>query len=697
MPNYLILTEKPSARKNFEKALGGKQGTFINNGQPVFDYKLINSYGHLLELADPEKQVPKEYAEQYKNWKLENLPWDLKLFKWKNSYIKTKNPRTGKMTSHKSTVEDIKKTASKGFDAIVIATDTDPSGEGELLAWEILFAIGWQEKVYRANFMDESETSIQKSLLNLRDISDPNQDGDLIKGMSRNRWDFASMQLTRAASIASQAKGFNLVSKQGRLKSAMISKIWQQEQARQNYKKQPFYEARYKDNNGNVYSRTIPKGTDEVAWRYKDKNDAINKSQSLSKKGTPEVVSQTLKKQSPPKLLDLSSLSAILSKDGFTADEVQATYQKMYEAEVVSYPRTEDKTITPEQFNDLLPKINQIADLVGINKSLLTRTEPRKSHVKPQGSHGANRPGLNVLSSLESLNKFGASAIKIYEVLAKNYLAILAEDYEYQQIKADIQEEPDFKTTINTPVNLNWKLVYQDNSSDESDEENDNDQARQIGTIADLFIHQGQNPKPVQPTWKWLVKFLEKYDIGTGATRTSTFAALTRKNGYIKDSKGKLSLNDDGIAVAVVAQNTYIADPKTTKRIFDIFDEVGKFKMPMDKAISSIQVLVEHDIPVMVKNADNLLNYVKPKPKEKSFEKKEKASGVWTKTGKEVQFSKSWGGHEFTDTEIEKLLSDKSIAFKATSKKGTEYIATGKLVEQTYKHRKFVGFKLDKK
>ncbi|GAP05170.1 topoisomerase-like protein, partial [Fructobacillus tropaeoli] len=61
------------------------------------------------------------------------------------------------------------------------------------------------------------------------------------------------------------------------------------------------------------------------------------------------------KETQPPKLLDLASLSAILAKEGFQAKEVASTYQKLYEAKIVSYPRTEDKTITPEQYEDLRP------------------------------------------------------------------------------------------------------------------------------------------------------------------------------------------------------------------------------------------------------------------------------------------------------------------------------------------------------
>ena len=88
-----------------------------------------------------------------------------------------------------------------------------------------------------------------------------------------------------------------------------------------------------------------------------------------------------MKQTAPPRLLDLAALSARLSSRGFKAKDVLAVYQKMYEAQVVSYPRTEDKVITPEQFNELLPKIDQIAGVVGVNPSVLTHRSPRSTHV----------------------------------------------------------------------------------------------------------------------------------------------------------------------------------------------------------------------------------------------------------------------------------------------------------------------------
>ncbi len=75
--------------------------------------------------------------EKYHVWDLKNLPWDLNDFNWHK--VVKKDNKTGKPAAYAvNLLKNIKK-ASQQARAIVIATDTDETtGEGELLAWEII-------------------------------------------------------------------------------------------------------------------------------------------------------------------------------------------------------------------------------------------------------------------------------------------------------------------------------------------------------------------------------------------------------------------------------------------------------------------------------------------------------------------------------------------------------------------------------
>lgn len=77
-----------------------------------------------------------------------------------------------------------------------------------------------------------------------------------------------------------------------------------------------------------------------------------------------------------------------------------------------------------------------------------------------------------------------------------------------------------------------------------------------------------------------------------------------------------------------------------------------------------------------------------------NYPQKEKAVGVYVPTASEVRFNREWGGHRFTDDEVNRLLAGETISFDAKSKAGKDYVATGSLQEQEYNGNKFWGFSL---
>lgn len=173
----LILAEKPSAARNFAKALGGKTGNYAGT-----EYKITNLRGHVMGLLPPDKQVPTEKVEFYKSWDLENLPWNLNDFAWKK----------GILSGCKDIISGLKDEL-KEADCVVIATDVDPSGEGELLAWEALEKCGWRGPTKRMYFADEAPASVQKAFRERKTLPSMDKDGDYVKAVVRERWDLASM------------------------------------------------------------------------------------------------------------------------------------------------------------------------------------------------------------------------------------------------------------------------------------------------------------------------------------------------------------------------------------------------------------------------------------------------------------------------------------------------------------------------
>lgn len=362
----------------------------------------------------------------------------------------------------------------------------------------------------------------------------------------------------------------------------------------------PFYEARFKDENGNIFARK----TDDAEDIRFDSPDQVDLSQ-LHDSAVVED-SRAKKHTAPGKLLDLAGLSAILAKQGFKPANVLKTYQEMYENQIVSYPRTEDKEVTPEQFGELLPLVDKIAGVVGVDTSLLSHRAARKTHVKEGGAHGANRPGINVPESLAELEKgYGKIGSAIYSVLAKNYLAMLAEDYEYELVKGYVRDFPEYVGQTQIPIKPGFKAIFDsDSSSTEKAEGEETENACEFGKVASPYVHEGANKRPQKPTMKWLTKKLEKYNVGTGATRTSTLAEITanEERALMKENKGALTMTKCGEVSYALLANCQIASPEVTEKLFESMNEVGRFSRKPSDVINTVTDMVVHDMRAMQDN-----------------------------------------------------------------------------------------------
>ena len=697
MATIAILNEKPSQARNIAKNFGASGFRTTRNGDTII---IVHALGHLYQYdtRDITKMVPSNKTDKYKSWDLKNLPWNASDFDWDK-------------LAPRSDVKDVLKNLKSVFsqcDEICIMTDVDPTGEGQVLGWEPIDKLGFShKKITRAYFSDETDKAqTLKAFDNRVTLKPMKQDPEWKMGAFRQRWDFMSMQFSRITRNLGDGRT-NLP--QGRLKSAIIRIIGDRLAEIKAYKKVPSYQVKFKDANGNVFTKTD-------AEQYPKSGDVPIKD---FKTGTVQIVGAQLKKTTPPALLTLSFLSSALEAKGYKTDEVLATYQKMYQSGLVTYPRTEDKFVTPDQFNQMLSLIDKIANLVGVNPKELTHRKPRKTHVKEGGVHGANRPGKNVPNNLQELSQFGPSATDIYVLLSRNYLATLAEDYEYEQQKANLAEYPDYTSSISVPKRMGWKSIYSDVSIDEETED-----VKSFGRTADPFIHEGFPPKPAQPTMKWLMTQLAKGSkantgekkeaivkrteeilkmlnehghkvetsgIGTGATQASTYSDLTKAkkakgkivtHPMIKSVKGKLQLTTQGQMSYELLPNTYIGSLELTELVYAEMTAVKAGLLSMEKCLDEIEYFVKQDLKTMSENSEKMRKNLSIEVNDMA-DKKEKEVLVFE--GKEWNVSREWGGERFTDQEWEDLKAGKTIEITRISKKtNNPYNVLGKISKQSF-------------
>lgn len=671
----MILNEKGAQAKTFAENLGGKSG-FLPNGD---SYDIVHASGHLLELKKPQENVDDSLADKYNDWQsLDSYPWNIHDFKWKYQIKKSGGKKD--FAYRKDLLNKIKQT-SIGQDGIVIATDDDPSGEGDVLGWEIINWLNWQGKVYRIRFDSEEKPALLKAFKEISDGRNKENQAVYHAGLARSWFDYLSQQLSPIASINAWNQGYQTDAlRLGRFKSVINEIVWYQNKLRNDYKKKPFYEVRYQDENQNIFKRDSDNNSE---YRFDRKADAETDLENFQDAKV-EIVKQEIKKQQPPALLSLSDLNVLISKEGYSDEQFLKTYQKMYEAKIVSYPRTDDTKITQDQYDALLANLDKIAKLVNIDVSLLTHKTLRKKHKIKHADHGANRPWYGVPKSLDKIEaKYGKIGRLIYEYLARATLAIFCEDYVYQQESAQLVNYPAFKATINQPKELNYKKVFNESSLKDTSKE---DKKKSFSDSAKAFVYQGANQKPAKASKSFINSFLKKHNLGTGATRVSAMKELSEGNkSSMKLTKDGYILNQNGTLSALLTQKAYISNVRVTASLDEYLKKVKRSEVNWKNVPPLMTKLVVHDMPIIAANAQSLKQdkelQVLASQANSNYQKKEHAKGTWN--GKDVKISNEWGGHQFSSTELEELFNGNEISFTANKKDEGTFKAAGKLYEQT--------------
>lgn len=662
--NYLIICEKPSQARAFADALGGRTGEL--NGNP---YLITNLYGHILENGQPHETALPEFRERIGGFsQLAGIPWAANQFDFYKKRIK-KAPDG--FDGYQQAFDQIKLYLGKGY-VPIIASDIDAMCEGDLLVHEVLDLCGYEGKRFREYHVSEEAPDILKSLNNLKEVTA--KDPAYMTGFTRSNVDYLTQQLTRVATIGLQNKGYQLPGPVpfGRLKSVMLKLVGEQLDAIAAYKPSSVFESRYRLDN------LILSNKDMIQYKTKEEWQADGLPLTAKVKKVKEVPGRT----QPPKPLNLTKLSGLMSKAGISVKKTLELAQKLYEngdgsgKNYLSYPRTEEDTITYEQFNDILPMIDSYIGLLGMPTTPFTHREPRSTHVKDTGAHGALRPGA-IPKSLDELDqKFGKGAGLIYKIVTERFLLQFLEDTEWVRHEYETETNPVFKGSV--------KIITKQGVVDPDKKEETATKLPDITKEAELYPHEVKSTKPKNPTTDWLLSQLEKHGVGTPSTQSSTVVQMVGNTDNFPIRDGKvLKLSPIGRVGYIAAKGTIIGSVEGTKKLQEMILGIQKGKNSPEDVYAVFEDIIAKDVETIRQNDFNPsdLGLTQGAPK---------VRGNWK--GRDIQFKGVYCEHVFTDDEITKLLNDETITFKGIVQE-KEATITGKLEDQVYKNIAYVGFK----
>ena len=442
MGKNLFIAEKPSVAKEFAKALKSdfksKDGYMESN-----DAVVTWCVGHLITMSYPEV-----YDEKLKKWSFDTLPFIPTEYKYEviPSVKKQFSIVKGLLTR-----EDV--------DTIYVCTDS--GREGEYIYRLVDTQIGVTGKNKKRVWIDsQTEEEINRGIREAKDLSEYDDlcaaaylraKEDYLMGINFSR----VLTLKYSNTVKNMLNRDKAVISVGRVMTCVLGMIVEREDEIRRFEETPFYKVNasfaaneftctgeWRSYEESKYFQSSKLYKENGFKKIEDANELIEYVKD-TEDDLASVISIESKKEvkNPPLLYNLAELQNECSKlFKISPDETLAIVQELYEKKLVTYPRTDarvlstavakviDKNIAGlkgySPVSEYANYILQKQGYKGIEKSKYVNDKAITDHyaIIPTGQ------GLNNLGSVNETAK------KVYEVIAKRFLAIFLPPATYRKV-----------------------------------------------------------------------------------------------------------------------------------------------------------------------------------------------------------------------------------------------------------------------
>jgi DNA topoisomerase-3 len=560
----LVIAEKPSVGRDLAGALPGafkqsKDKTHLDGDGYVITWAI----GHLVGLAAPE-----EYDEKLKKWRFADLPIVPQKFKLL--------PNDDRAKKQLQAVHKLMK--DKDVDLIVNACDA--GREGELIFAYLLETSNVRKPVKRLWLSSMTRKAIEEAFAHLRDGEEMRLLEEAARSRSEADW-LVGMNATRAASIRLRAAFDGAVSL-GRVQTPTLALVVRRELDIRAFVPEPYWlvEARFAATGERLYSGRYLGGK-----RIKEDEAAGIVQDVTGQPGTITKLEKKEEREAPQLLYDLTSLQRHANTlFGFSARRTLAAAQRLYEEhKAITYPRTNARFLT----SDMIGEIKPTAAHVGRNEryakgaAFVTRMEKlplgRVVNDKRVEDHHAIIP----TRSEHDLTKMGPDESRIYDLVAKRFLAIFHPDavFERTRIETTVAEHV-FRTSGRILIEAGWKSVYgEEPQADKAEDDSGGDQL-----LPKLEQGEGVETRSVDSLRK-------ETQPPRRFTEASLLGAMETAGKDIEDADLREAMKDSGIGT-----------PATRAAIIERLIQVGYIEregralVATEKGVQVISLLGEHPL-----------------------------------------------------------------------------------------------------
>lgn len=545
----LCIAEKPSVAKDIAEILGARNrndGYWEGNG-----YWVSWTFGHLCTLKEPH-----DYQDNWKWWKLEDLP-----IIPKNFGIKVVED-TG-VQKQFACIERLVANCSE------VINCGDAGQEGELIQRWVLLKAKCNKPVKRLWISSLTEEAIKEGFQKLRDASQ--YDNLYAAGSARAIGDWLlGINATRAFTKKfGQGKATFSI---GRVQTPTLAMIVQRQKEINAFVSDEYWEL-----------KTVYKETEFLCQIDRlSSEEKAQKGLKYLQQHPFEVTNFDIKegKEGNPRLFDLTSLQVEANKKfGFSADDTLKNVQSLYEKKIVTYPRV-DTTYLSE---DIYPKVPAI--LKGMQyysrftSSLLAAQIPKSKAVfddKKVTDHHAIIPTGVVPSGITPNEQ------QVYDLIAKRFIAVFYPECKVSNTTVLAKVGTlDFKATGKQILEPGWRVIYADDKqATKGDDERTmpHFEAGETGTHEPI-IHKGKTSPPKPFTEATLLRAMETAGkqvededlrelmkdngIGRPSTRANIIETLFRRK-YIEKNRKNILATPTGMDLIETIQNDLLKSPELT-------------------------------------------------------------------------------------------------------------------------------------
>ncbi|GMG73717.1 MULTISPECIES: DNA topoisomerase III [Priestia] len=490
----LVLAEKPSVARDLARVLGSTQTKkgYIEGPKYVVTWAL----GHLVEL-----QTPEDYDNQYKTWRLEDLP--IMPEKMKLKVIR-------KVSSQFRTVSDLAK--RKDIGELIIATDA--GREGELVARWIMEKVRWNKPFKRLWISSQTDKAIRDGFKQLKPGKEFNRLYDSAVCRSEADW-LIGLNVTRALTTK-----YEEPLSAGRVQTPTLAMIIEREQVINTFKPSEYW------------TLTAQFSSFEAAWQKGSEKRIFDekRAKELHSKLSGEAVVQTIKrkmhKEAQPLPYDLNELQRDANKRfNFSAKKTLNVLQKLYEQhKLVTYPRTDSRYLTTDMVSTMKERLESISAVYKeeIRPILKNAQLPKRvvNNEKVSDHHA-----IIVTDQPVFLQDLSADERKLYDLIAKRFISLFYPAYEYEVVKAELEVNGELLVASGKQVvNAGFKKVS-GGDSEATVKLPDMKEGSKL-LIQNVTMKSAFTEPPQRYTEADLLGQMEKHNLGTPATRADIIEKL---------------------------------------------------------------------------------------------------------------------------------------------------------------------------